>query len=280
MSMTGLTQSTVSLSAPVSIIHHLRVFSFWEYEETYLRNGPGLKKNDPDAKAVIPTAFGLAMINACLARPYEVYNEGPDVDLIKRCWHEDHLVPILEKLSIERAPVKTPKEPFEKAFEPIFPAGAINSAAIDAMLDNADRRVDIGGNVYIFKVSLNRRTWRRIKISASNTLQHLHEAIQDAFKFYDDHLYAFFMDGKPWSRNAYWSRGEDQPPYADKAVIGRLGFVRGQRFLYLFDFGDEWKFDVRVEEILDSDLPPARPLVIGNKGESPEQYPDYEDDIE
>ena len=63
-------------------------------------------------------------------------------------------------------------------------------------------------------------------------------------------------------------------------MIGRLGLERGQRFLYLFDFGDEWKFNVRVEEILDSDVPPIRPLVIGSKGEAPEQYPDYEDDIE
>jgi hypothetical protein len=81
-------------------------------------------------------------------------------------------------------------------------------------------------------------------------------------------------------RDAYWSRGDDQPPYADKTVIGRLGFELGQEFLYLFDFGDEWKFDVRVEEILDSGVPPVRPLVIGSKGEASEQYPDYENDIE
>ncbi|OPY59232.1 MAG: Plasmid pRiA4b ORF-3-like protein [Pelotomaculum sp. PtaU1.Bin035] len=262
------------------IIHHLRDFGFWEYEEAHKRDKLLVRRNDPDAKAVTLTVFGLAMIRACLARPYELYNESPNVELIERCWHEDHLRPLLEKLGIERALVNTPKEPFEKAFEAIFPVAAINSAAIDAMFEVTNRRVDTGGNVYIFKVSLKRRAWRRIRISASNTLQHLHEAIQDAFEFYDDHLYAFFMDGQPWSSNAYWSRGDNQPPYADKAVIGRLGFVRGQRFLYLFDFGDEWKFDVRVEEILDSDLPPARPLVIGKKGQSPEQYPDYEDDIE
>lgn len=75
------------------------------------------------------------------------------------------------------------------------------------------------------------------------------------------------MDGKPWSRNAYWSREDDHPPYADNAVIGRLGFVRGQRFLYLFDFGDDWKFDVQIEEILESDVPPARLLVIESKPE-------------
>jgi hypothetical protein len=262
------------------IIHHLRDFGFWEYEEARKRDKLLVRRNDPEAKAVTTTAFGLAMIRACLARPYELYNECPDVELIESCWHDDYLAPLLEKFGIKRVPSKTKKEPFEKAFEAIFPAGDINSAAIDAMFKNSDRQVDAGGNVYIFKVTYKRSIWRRIRISATNTLQHLHEAIQDAFDFYDDHLYAFFMDGQPWSRDAYWSRGDDQPPYADKAVIGRLELERGQRFLYLFDFGDEWKFEVRVEEILDSDVPPVRPLVIGSKGEAPEQYPDYEDDEE
>ncbi|WP_420825513.1 IS1096 element passenger TnpR family protein [Thermanaerosceptrum fracticalcis] len=68
--------------------------------------------------------------------------------------------------------------------------------------------------------------------------------MQEAFRFNDDHLFAFFMDGKPWSRNAYWSKEDNHPPYVDNAVIGQLGLVRGKSFLYLFDFGDEWKFDV------------------------------------
>lgn len=261
------------------VIHHLRDFGFWEYEEAQIKDKLLFGKNDPGVKAVTLTDFGPAMIRACLNRPYELYNERPDVKLIERCWYDEHLKPLLDKPGIERASANTPKEPFEKAFEAIFPAAAIDSTAINAMYKVTDRRMDTGdGNVYILKVSLNRLTWRRIRISAANTLHHLHEAIQDAFDFYDDHLYAFFMDGQLWSKNAYWSREGEQPPYADKAVIGQLGLTRGQNFLYLFDFGDEWKFDVRVEEILDSDLPPARPLVIVKKGASPEQYPSYEDD--
>jgi len=262
------------------IIHHLRDFGFWEYEEARKRDKLLVRRNAPEAKAITPTVFGLAMIRACLARPYEVYNESPDMELIESCWHDDHLMPLLEKLGIKRVSLKSKKEPFEKAFKDIFPAGAINSAAIDAMFENADRRVDAGGNVYIFKVSYKRSIWRRIRISATNTLQHLHEAIQDAFDFYDDHLYAFFMDGKPWSRDAYWSRGDDQPPYADKAVIGRLELPLIAEVEQVQKSLPAFKFEVRVEEILDSDVPPVRPLVIGTKGEAPEQYPDCEDDDE
>ena len=108
-------------------------------------------------------------------------------------------------------------------------------------------------------------------------LQHLHQAIQDAFDFYDDHLYAFFMDGKPWSENVYWDKRGGDKPSADKAVIGKLGLVPGKRFLYLFDFGDEWRFNVQLEEILDSKALPIKATVIEKKGESPQQYPDWDE---
>jgi hypothetical protein len=217
------------------------------------------------------------MIGACLERPYELYNERADQDRIELRWCDDWIAGIIERLGVKRPPKTEKKEPFEKVFKPVFPAGAIESGAIDAMYGGRDKPVQGrgSGNTYIFKVSLNKCTWRRIKISASHTLHHLHEAIQDAFKFYDDHLYAFFMDGQPWSRKAYWCREDNQQPYADKAIIGRLDLTPGQRFLYLFDFGDEWMFDVQVEEILLSDVPPARPVVLESKGAVPEQDPDY-----
>jgi len=134
-------------------------------------------------------------------------------------------------------------------------------------------------NVYIFKVTQKRGIWRRIKISVRHTLQHLHEAIQGAFEFNDDHMYAFFMNGKPWSSDAYWCRGDHQP-CADQAKIGTLGLTQGQKFLYLFDFGDEWKFDVKLEKILHSDTLPAKPLIIESRGTALEQYPDFEDEDE
>ena len=53
---------------------------------------------------------------------------------------------------------------------------------------------------YIFKTKLNheKRTYRTIEMKGSQTLDHLHNAIFDAFDFYDEHLYSFFMSGKAW----------------------------------------------------------------------------------
>lgn len=49
--------------------------------------------------------------------------------------------------------------------------------------------------IYTFKVSLARNTWAKIKMPAEHTLNDLHDYIQEAFTFNNDHMYSFFMDG-------------------------------------------------------------------------------------
>lgn len=129
---------------------------------------------------------------------------------------------------------------------------------------------------YIFKVSLSKDTWRRVAIPADCTFEDLHLAIQRAFDFDNYHLYSFFLDGKLWSSDRLSSLYEDKGPYVDKVMIGKAGLYIRQRILYLFDYGDRWMFDVVLEDIRDKGNS-TEPRVIESKGESPEQYPNYED---
>ncbi len=131
---------------------------------------------------------------------------------------------------------------------------------------------------YLFKVALAGSVWRKIKLSANHTLHDLHQAIQGAYGFADDHLYAFFMDGKPYSQQRINSPGSERGPYADRALIGQLGLSLGGQFLYLFDFGDEWRFRISLEEIYETEEPLAGPELVAGKGRAPEQYPDYSAD--
>ncbi len=264
------------------VVRHLMDFGFWEYEEAYI---PELlvSKKDIAVKAVTPNAFGLAMINACRTRPYEIYNIRRDNMQINMSWLNVHTSPLIEKLGLKKlTPVKN-NEPFEKAFGNIFPSGTVDPTAIDLAMKGNHKNTEPpqsgpqSGNVYIFKVSLDRGVWRRIEMSASNTLHHLHQSILDAFDFDDDHLYAFFMDGKPWSQNAYWDKRDGQKPRADQAVIGKIGLEKGQSLLYLFDFGFEWRFKVKVEDILHSETPPPGPVITKKKGDAPKQYPGWGD---
>ncbi|WP_432409233.1 IS1096 element passenger TnpR family protein [Wukongibacter sp. M2B1] len=127
--------------------------------------------------------------------------------------------------------------------------------------------------IYTFKVSLNRNTWAKIKMSANHTLNDLHNYIQDAFAFDNDHMYSFFMDGRAWSHDKFTCPMDNEGPYADEVMIGEIGLYKKQRILYLFDFGDEWRFDVEVFDIEDSNIKLLRPQIAERKGEPPEQYP-------
>lgn len=126
--------------------------------------------------------------------------------------------------------------------------------------------------IYTFKVSLTKDLWRRIEMSAKHTLLDLHYVIQNAYNFDDDHLYSFFMDGKAWSHEKFTSPNDDEGPYVDEVLIGELGLSVGQGILYLFDYGDEWKFWVELEGIRSEGAKPRRPKVIEKQGKAPKQY--------
>lgn len=65
------------------------------------------------------------------------------------------------------------------------------------------KKIKFKDGIYTFKVSLDKGTWAKIQLSAHGTLHDLHNLIQEAFEFDNDHMYSFFMDGKPWSKNSF-----------------------------------------------------------------------------
>ena len=132
------------------------------------------------------------------------------------------------------------------------------------------------GNTFIFKVSLDKQTWRRIRISSKSTLEHLNNAIQKGFKFNNDHMHAFFMDGKAWSPQGYWDKRQGKSPRTDKVQLEQLGLKKGKKFLYLYDYGDEWHFNVALQEIVSLERPSKQGEIIEIRGEAPTQYPDFD----
>jgi hypothetical protein len=154
-------------------------------------------------------------------------------------------------------------------------------------------------SVFVFKVALKgaKSIWRRIAIRGSQTLEDLHFAIYDAYDRYDEHLYAYYFPGFP-------SRGKrgpdrfkgvieyvhpmmlDEPgPLGDHPIrdasqtkIASLKLAKGQKFDYLFDFGDEWWHELVVEQTSGEPDKETYPRVIEKKGESPPQYPGLDED--
>jgi hypothetical protein len=106
-------------------------------------------------------------------------------------------------------------------------------------------------------------------------LEDLHEIIQRAFNFANDHMYAFFMDNELWSDDAYLSEiTEPFDEYASGYTLAEFDFVKGNKFKYVFDFGDGWIFQCKV--LGTNEETPEKPVIIKSKGKAPEQYPDWD----
>ena len=128
----------------------------------------------------------------------------------------------------------------------------------------------------IISVSADKGVYRHIKIGMNKKLRDLSEEILYAFGFDDDHAHAFFMNNILWDEIAayYDARLEDGHNTTD-IRLSELGITTGMKFLYLFDFGDEWVFRCKVLKTDDAD--DGKITVIKSVGEAPVQYPYYDE---
>jgi hypothetical protein len=150
----------------------------------------------------------------------------------------------------------------------------------------------MANHVYVFKAGLvgHRDIHRTIAVHSDQTLVDVHNSLQAAFDWDDDHLYSFWLDGEFRSRNGreythpfHASQPSPLGPLARKTTprsarirLGRLKLKKGQRIAYLFDFGDEWRVRLIVRQITADDGKPY-PRLLESVGAAPPQYPDYED---
>ena len=101
---------------------------------------------------------------------------------------------------------------------------------------------------------LEPKIWRRIDMPLSTTLEVLHEAIQMTMGWTFSHLWEFDIDGRCYGDPSFREFDDEPPIYKAKGL--RLGVVisRGvDRFVYTYDYGDNWRHDVIVEEVRDGD---------------------------
>ncbi len=134
------------------------------------------------------------------------------------------------------------------------------------------------------KVSLawDRKVWRMVEAPDDATLEDLHLAIQDAFNWDNDHLYAFYLSGHTRDNMTRVDGPFEfmEYPTADEVTLAALELRPKQRLLYLFDFGDRLEHDIEVAEILPLPADDVEPRVVASQGEAPPQYPIWDGDEE
>jgi hypothetical protein len=108
--------------------------------------------------------------------------------------------------------------------------------------------------------------WRRFRLTGEMTLFDLHNVIQIVMGWTDSHLHDFEIKGKRYSHRSQDDDFYDEPPIDEENVlVGKVVKQRGQKFLYVYDMGDDWQHTLVVEEIAES--PPGLPHPICLAGE-------------
>lgn len=141
---------------------------------------------------------------------------------------------------------------------------------------------------HILRASLKAKLYRDIEIESGGSLRDLAEAIATAFDFDFDHAFGFYSDFK----NPYRPTGERYELFADmengdsdagsveRTKVAKAFGAPGKKMLFLFDYGDEWRFQVELRALGEKAPKMRYPRLVASMGEAPPQYPDHDDEDE
>jgi Plasmid pRiA4b ORF-3-like protein len=118
-----------------------------------------------------------------------------------------------------------------------------------------------------------------IELDESSTLAELHDAIQMAVDFDNDHSFSFFVSRTERSRDRQYFHDEDKS-VDSKTVKNSFPLPDKHSLYYLFDWGDDWIFKVsKTRKSLQQASPGVNyPRVESESGTRPEQYPSFDDE--
>jgi hypothetical protein len=116
--------------------------------------------------------------------------------------------------------------------------------------------------------------WRRLLVPESITFERFHQIIQSAFGWRSIHLYRFsqstygsdeivgYFDEEyvePFQRYATRAASEVRLP----EIFGSVG----QKYLYIYDYGDDWVHQITLETIAEESI--ITPTLLAGKGACP-----------
>lgn len=110
--------------------------------------------------------------------------------------------------------------------------------------------------------------WRKIEVSADDTLYDLHNIIQGAMGWYNAHLHQFILGrqyfGLPSPYDDFMEMSD-----ARKVKIGEVLRTAKSKIIYEYDFGDSWEHLVTLEDVADAEKGVKYPRLLEGKGACP-----------
>jgi len=137
-----------------------------------------------------------------------------------------------------------------------------------------------GATTHAFKVTLqgDPSIYREIEVESRRSLADLAKAIVGAFDFEFDHAFGFYSSGRDLRRakpkfELFADMGEETNAGSVKKTRIKEAFPNvGHTMLFLFDYGDDWRFVVEVTGVGEKEPGARYPRVLKKVGASPEQY--------
>ncbi|MCP6761224.1 MAG: plasmid pRiA4b ORF-3 family protein [Fischerella sp. CENA71] len=121
--------------------------------------------------------------------------------------------------------------------------------------------------LHIFILGISPMIWRRVKTKSDSTIADLHYIIQIVMGWTDSHLHRFIIHGKHYGIAQIGGMWFSDDPKVVK--LSDFGWRMRERFLYEYDFGDNWQHQIRVEAILTPESNCFYPLCIDGKRACP-----------
>ena len=146
----------------------------------------------------------------------------------------------------------------------------------------AQPKSEVRTGTHIFKVTLigwrggGGGIWRRLAVPADTSLDGLAWAILDAFALDKDHLYDFRYRDQRGKTRVYHHPYTDDGPFTPEITVGESDLGLKDEMRFTFDYGDYWRFTVRLENVDAQPSGLTDPKVIESAGRAPEQYPSAE----
>ena len=122
------------------------------------------------------------------------------------------------------------------------------------------------------------RPYRVLAVPQGFTLYRLAEAIVDSFGFYFDHPFGFYDNIKQWTKSKegyelFADIGEESEfKGVERTKVNQVFSERNKKMLFLFDYGDEWRFIVELKGIESPRENQRYPFVAESVGDAPSQY--------
>lgn len=110
---------------------------------------------------------------------------------------------------------------------------------------------------------------RELVVPDNFSFHRFHQIIQAAFGWGGYHLYQFSENGysSSWFIGKPSPEDEDEVKDSDKIKLSQVFHQKGQKFIYIYDFGDDWKHTLTLEAITEGKAKFAD--CIGGKGMCP-----------